>query len=265
MIEEVDPETPQDALVMPAQAGDVSPSGDASPEAKSAFQICRFDFVLGRENTNVCDDTVHEKITEDTTNSTGHIIGLSMCQGAADQTGAVFSHDTADIGKQDQHPKGCFKGRCKLFNEAAEEKTACFFYNGMGGEPTDTVEGTPVCSRPKLVTGSANAQGCKAVDTDYKVIDDEVTCEQAQNCMGTYARADEFRIGVHNASKKLDFLTGCVIAERKPRTEAEIAENKPKNIRVHYNDKIEADVLGNGVPGHVKGTNICTVSAPLQF
>jgi len=249
MIQVATHETTQDTLTLQAQD-----DMDLAPEdlAKSGFEIGRFDFVLGQPNTNVCTATGHMKITENTQNSTGHIIGKALCVAAAAQKGVHFTDEEADDGEEGNHPKGCFKADCDLFSSPATTTThpVCFFYNPTGGVINVAgVTGTPVCSRPAFVHGNDDTQGCKADDqSDYQVIDDEETCRTAAGILGTHPTADEFRIGVHNASKHLDYVQGCFL-------------NLDRN-KVYFNAK---SALGDGVAGQMKGRNICNVSSPLQF
>jgi len=241
--------SPQGEMIQEASHDDM----DLAPEdlAKSGFEIGRFDFVLGQPNTNVCTATGHKKVNEDTQNSTGHIIGKALCVAAAAQKGAHFTDEEADDGQEGNHPKGCFKADCDLFkadgDSLATTHPVCFFYNPTGGVINVAgVTGTPVCSRPAFVHGNDDTQGCKADDqSDYQVIDDEETCRTAAGILGTHPTADEFRIGVHNASKHLDYVQGCFL-------------NLDRN-KVYFNAK---SALGDGVAGQMKGRNICNVSSP---
>lgn len=202
--------------------------------------LARYDFPLGKEGTTQCTDPTNEVLINSTTE----------CMFAADQSGAhildvsKFQVRNDGGGWQDKHPKGCFKDVCD------KKGGVCYFDNlKAGGMPTGTITGTPICQRPRFVKAPAGTNGqCGQVAPKspgaYQALQDEFLCRVAGTLFGG-ADAQEFRVGILNASQHLDHPLGCFVDTADGIT--------------YYNPPSE---LSSKIPSTgVRGIQICNVSA----
>jgi hypothetical protein len=205
----------------------------------STRSYCNYTFPLGPDNTDTCDDATHSMILDE-----------DMCIFAATLSGAMTSHDSFNIQDwdslhpKDERPQGCFKHACA---EAANG--VCYFYNGDGQAPTGTITGTKVCKAPRWLqstTPDVAAPTCPTVGSvTYTLVDDETSCRAAASCT-SIAPGTIFQIGVHNASKHLDYPRGCFVDK--------------DDGKAYIN---EASSMGDPT-GAVTGTVLCNVSSEAQ-
>jgi len=160
------------------------------------YDYCDIDFPLGNDGTNNCSHAEHALITDpNVCEEAAARSGATTLQGHFEVTGAPYA---------ETRPKGCFK-------EACGDNNTCYFFNEYGGWPGPSIDGTPVCHRPKLLNGTKDTNGgCPAT---YAVIDHEDVCRQAANCWDIPIDRETFRIGFdpRNASKHLLYPRGCFI------------------------------------------------------
>lgn len=212
-------------------------AGRSEDQLKEAF--CDADFPVGNDDTSTCKETDATSIAKGTDEKL--IQSPTMCIFAGKQSGAETEHfnfqiDTSNLGNL--RPKGCFKAAC-----TTDSSKTCYFWNNVDPIPSAPV-GTPICQRKKLVMATEKVEGTGCPDR-YQVIRNEDQCRTAATCMG-YAPAVEFRIGIHNASKHLDYVSGCFLA----------GHNGTHNV-VQYNEV--PSTMGTPASGQVEGQNLCTV------
>jgi len=126
-----------------------------------------------------------------------------------------------------QHPGGCYKGPC------SKTGGECVFYNSVQGRAGDPVGngmppkpgangaaivGRPICSRRRLMNGTADTDGgaTSCADPDYMVVTDETYCATAAGCIGDTTTCagpgdENFRIGLKNRSLHDFYPQGCFI------------------------------------------------------
>jgi hypothetical protein len=214
--------------------------GDAVQLIREAVNVpdntmeCSTDFIFGVADSSNCSDPARHEI----------ILDSGLCIQAATLTGALADHQTFHVNgtlrAKDSHPKGCFSGPCIDIAGNTTSGT-CFFYNNIGDMPLHPV-GTPVCSRPRYMNGTANTNGHGAdCPANYSVIMDEDRCREVAACMG-HAQGEPFDHGTGaNNSKHDDFPNGCFIGE---------------HSKVYFNH----DKQGYGEPRAPRGTPLCNVT-----
>jgi len=204
--------------------------------------ICNIDFVMGAEKSTSCSGVGKVMIDPGWCQEAANLSGVEYGPQLAQNTGASPEPVTL-------HPKGCFKDACGTVSS----NPICYFYNPI--DPVDEITTTAadytgqiVCHRPKHVNGTTEKHGGCA--SGYQVVDDEDSCMLSAECLG-YPPGNPFNIGggsYPNASKKLDFIRGCLWVVESGVTTA------------YYN--------GDSPMGHgtiTKGTNICNVSATVNW
>lgn len=206
---------------------------------QTAIDFCNYDFPLGEEKSNNCSDSRHRRILD-----------MGECREAAVQAGAGLNKDfEVQYDWYNKHPAGCFKEKCS--KEENSEET-CYFYNPAPVSPSDIQEGSPVCKRPKLLKGAANANpdatsnGTSTCPKDYEAVRIEAKCKEFGACMG-HCIGTQFRININNASLYNQYPKYCFIH----------AEDKC----VYFNEPRE----GMPDPTAPVGTPICNVSAITHF
>jgi hypothetical protein len=159
--------------------------------------MCNDDYPLGNADTNNCSLANAEY---------GNILQEAMCVQAAKDANATVVPDKFRLTLEwyDKHPKGCFKAEC-----SEDPKGVCYFYNPIGDVPKHP-KGSPVCSRPRYLNGTAEAATGVKCPTDYQSIMHEDACQEAGVCLG-FCSGTEFRKAVQNASKFEEFPLGCFI------------------------------------------------------
>lgn len=192
------------------------------------------DFVMGTDNDVTCTDTDNHTL----------VTAKDDCIEAASRSGATTNDDTLKMNSSDQavSPTGCFKRAC-----SSTDSSICYFYNGIAQLPANAVvTGTPVCSRKKILTGTAGVGG--GCPTGYEVIegagsDVQNACISAAACLGKSLpqAPNSMLVGNMNASKHLDYPAGCFIDS----LDGLVYFNGPHQM---------------GSSTAVTGTSICTVS-----
>jgi len=234
--------------------------------AKLATQWCNTSYAYG-----VTDGRTASQIASPCGATSQHeiMISPSMCIQAAQEAGASTDHNNwmtpvGQVGRAEfRVPKGCFKAAC-----VQDATKVCFFYNAM--EPPDgsghftpdppsgdyvgrqTAEapiayagltGTPVCHMPRWEFWDAGTDACPA--GGYALVDDDASCRLSTNC-GIAALGYDERVGIHNASKHLDYVRGCF----------KDAATKDASGQVFYNGP-----SAMGEPhAHARGIQICNAS-----
>jgi len=212
-------------------------------ERSGPSDYCDVDFVVGTNGTNDC--TVPNGVNGETQSL---ITTEAMCRQAATEANGVVQADMnihADL--QNLRPKGCFQKPCDAaVTVEGETIPTCFFFNGNKETPGSggaKIVGSPVCHRARFLnyvvpdTDTGNA-GCP---DGYRTIPTSLPCKQVSNCLADVA-GDQFRVGLSNASKHLDYPLGCFIDKL--------------DQKVYVN---EVSNMGQGTSDRIKGTLICKV------
>jgi len=212
----------------------------SQPKAKggdeiASFDYCNWDFPLGDPATNDCLDSNHAKVGHHLMNATVHANeGMPDCLEAMHQAGVNKTTDfkienTDDYGK---FPSGCFTQPCTAAGDRGHEEVAgvvvnplgqCYFYNPTPTIPAvadlalQTIPGTPVCKRDRIVYGTANTNGDPAeghCPDGYQQITTREKCEEFAGCM-SHCPGEElggFSINTMDASVYDQFPKYCFLS-----------------------------------------------------
>lgn len=208
--------------------------------------LSRWDWPPGQEGTNLCSNPSNEVLMQ----------SVSECMFAGEQSGATVLETARfeignDGGFQDIHPKACFKTNC------SESSAGCYYYNlKAGGMPSGTIEGTPICRRPRFLKAAAGTNDkCGEVaepSGGYQVLEDEFLCSVAGTLFGE-PEAPQDRVGILNASQKLEHPVGCFI--------------DPRDNRTYYNARTSLHTSSSTYSARTDlvGIQICNVSSVTKW
>lgn len=213
--------------------------------------LSRYDWPAGQAGTNHCSNPSNEVLLQ----------SVSECMFAGEQSGAhvpptqQFEITNDGAGWQDMHPKACFKTTCN------DSSTGCYYYNlkagGMpSGDASGTITGTPICRRPRFLKATAGTTGkcgeAAQPNGGYQALEDESLCRVAGTLLGL-ADGYEFRVGILNASQKLEHPVGCFIDSRDNKT--------------YYNERtgIHSSSASYSTRTNLVGTQICNVSSVTRW
>jgi len=201
-------------------------------------ELCDVDFPLGTPDTVNCSDTRHQLILDD-----------GDCIKAAVDSLATIDEHTFRIHwtLKDDKPQGCFVEECAKGVHPdgsiadASATGECFFYNEVSYVPTGSVQGTPVCTRPKYQKGTVNTNGLgQDCPPGYSVVRDEDKCETTALCLA-HAHGD-FQVEKNNSIHD-EHPQGCFV---------DAVDGK-----AYFNPA----VMGFGEPQAPVGTPLCNVSS----
>jgi len=184
---------------------------------------------------------------------------------------------------EDKCPKqGCLPGRPCVNQPMPNKPSSCMLGAdkkdpGNGTEGTEKascdaghscLDGTPVCSRPKLLLGDTPFDGSAPFTADghchfsdipdtpvsqgYAVIMDEKTCLAAADCVGMPAiDGEDFLVNNENNSMYHDYPGGCFLATT-------TIPGKVTKHRIYFNKR---PALETALPNNPQGVSVCNVTA----
>mmetsp|Transcript_39309 Transcript_39309/g.62265 ORF Transcript_39309/g.62265 Transcript_39309/m.62265 type:complete len:296 (+) Transcript_39309:64-951(+) len=221
-----------------AQNSPANQPGISKDDQSNGDDYCDYDYTFGHQNSNFCD--ANKSITSMSD------LEDNECIFAATKAGAHQPNAGFEIPQEwdDVHPKGCFTFPC------GDKAGWCYFENEDGAIPSQNLTGYPVCRRWRYLNGQSVAGA--AIDdhricpdpANYMVVAGEDDCRKAASCLGDCA-GEEFRIGIHNASKRDEFPPGCFLHQNSTHDRACVYWNDPQH--------------GTNHPTMPQGTPICVV------
>lgn len=194
---------------------------------------CDEDYILGTRGTDDCPQS--RPVERET-----------MCVDAAIRMGVSRGNEPRypfEVGRPyfEVYPRGCFK----------KNGDTPLWYNPFGALSNNTLEGTPVCHRPKYKLGSndTNDGGCTG---NYTKVLNETACRTFAECKG-HCSPYEFRVGIAATVPGTD--------ERPADSGAEFYDKRPKGCFRHHGDGcIYFNVPRDAEPaGTIQGAPVCMI------
>lgn len=223
--------------------------------------LCNDDYVQGPPLKDACTDVAHHH----------HIQTPEMCMQAATEFNLrthvangvdLYCQGTActkdfytPYSAWDNHPKGCYTDDC-----GDTQGGTCVYFNKVQTAPTNSLTGTVVCYRKRLVLGTEDSVGdnTSCPGTEYEPIGTTTFCEEAAACLGYAANSQPtFIVDANNRTLHDFYPQGCLIHK--------IHNTVGMVDSVSFNPSDRKDIDGNHwVPGAPKGVPICTVKNPAR-